>query len=292
MGTLKMSQTESDLKSPTPMPVSIFDCATFIRQKGGYTPAKQYKLKNSLLAGAGFLELANAGDFAANVWNEIPVPHFAVALMAVGGTLALAISAFAFWDAKLSLRNILVLRDERRYLQTQKGDLFEHTQITRDLDSQLNVNFRELGTELVDRIGMDIVMGLGAIMVGIGTFMAIGGANPGVFRASNLLSGYIGNAPVALYGTANAAWSAYVWRRAHRHGLAGVKELKADSIGRVLERRIREVKTHAAINGVTGLVAGGASLVTATLWYGYPILVSRPFFATMSGDIGSDTIVR
>jgi hypothetical protein len=48
-----------------------------------------------------------------------------------------------------------------------------------------------MGTELVDLIGMDIVMGFGAVLVGIGTCMAIGGANPGVFPASDLMSGYI-----------------------------------------------------------------------------------------------------
>jgi hypothetical protein len=84
---------------------------------------------------------------------------------------------------------------------------------------------------------------------------------------------YIGNAPVALYGTVNAIWSAYVWRRAYRHGIAGAKEVEEDTVTHVLKRRLRTVKTHAAINGVTGLIAGGASLVTATLWYGYPILV-------------------
>jgi hypothetical protein len=269
--TSKMSQTESDIESPTPM--SMSDCVTFIRRNGRYNLAKQHRLKNSLLAGVGFLELANAGDFAANVWNEIPVPHFAAALMAVGGTLALAISFFAFKDARLSRCNILLLREERRYLRRQRADYIQDTQIVHYLDSRLDVNFREMGTELVDRIGMDIVMGFGAVLVGIGTFLAIGGANHRVFRASNLLSGYIGNAPVALYGTANAVWSAYVWRRAHRHGIAGAKELKADTIELALKRRVRTVKTHAAINGVIGIVAGAASLVTATLWYGYPILV-------------------
>ena len=275
MGTLKTSITESDLESPTlaPTPTSIPDCVTFIRQRGRYTLAKQYRLKNSLLAGVGFLELANTGDFAANVWNEIPVLPYAAALMAVGGTLALVISLFAFKDVGLSWRNILLLREERRYLRKQRVYYIQDTQIVHYLDSRLDVNFREMGTELVDRIGMDIVMGFGAVLVGIGTLMAIGGANPGVWRASNLLSGYIGNAPVALYGTANAAWSAFVWRRAHRHGITGAKELKADILEGVLKRRVRIVKTHALITGVTGIVAGAASLITATLWYGYPILV-------------------
>ena len=78
---------------------------------------------------------------------------------------------------------------------------------------------------------------------------------------------------MALYGSVNAIWSAYVWRRAYRHGIAGAKEVEEDTVTHVLKRRLRTVKTHAAINGVTGLIAGGASLVTATLWYGYPILV-------------------
>jgi hypothetical protein len=274
-GTLMMSQTENDFESPmlAPIPVSMPDIVTFIKQKGRYNLAKQYRLKNSLLTGVGYLELANAGDFAANVWNEVPVPTYAAALMAVGGTLALSISLFAFKDAELSQRNILLLQEERRYLRTQKADHDQNTQIARYLDSQLNVNFREMGMEFVDRIGMDIMMGFGAVLVGIGTFMAIAGANPTIFMASNLLSGYIGNAPVALYGTVNAAWSAYVWRRAHRHGVAGAKELKVDTVERMLKQRIRTVKTHAAINGVTGIVAGAASLVTATLWYGYPVLV-------------------
>jgi hypothetical protein len=221
----------------------------------------------------GFLELANAGDFAANVWNEIPVPGFAAALMAAGGTLALGISLFAFSDARLSRRNILLLREERCYLRTQKADHVQQTPIARDVQSQLDVNFREMGTELVDRMGMDVVMGFGAIVVGIGTLMAIGGANHAVYHASNLLSGYIGNAPIALYGLANAVWSAYVWRREYRHGIAGAKEPKEDTVERALNRRIRRFKTHSAINGAVGIVAGGASVVTATLWYGYPILV-------------------
>ena len=205
--------------------------------------------------------------------TEVPVPTYAVVLMAVGGPLALAIWFFAFKDARLSWRNILLLREERRYLRKQRADYIQDTQIVHYLDSRLDVNFREMGTGLVDRIGMDTVMGFGAVMVGIGTYMAIGGANPGVFQASNLLSGYIGNVPVALYGTANAVWSAYVWRRAYRHGIAGAKELKADIIELAPKRRVRTVKTHATINGVTGIIAGAASLITATLWYGYPILV-------------------
>jgi hypothetical protein len=60
---------------------------------------------------------------------------------------------------------------------------------------------------VVDRIGMDVLVGFGAAVVGIGTIMAIGGANNHVHSASNLLSGYIGIAPGTFYELANTAWS-------------------------------------------------------------------------------------
>ncbi|PMD17049.1 hypothetical protein NA56DRAFT_579678 [Hyaloscypha hepaticicola] len=259
------------LKTPSVLDTPAFgdrEAAAFVRgKKKGWRLRDQYRLKNSLLFGVGMLELANAGDFAANVWNEIPVPRFAMVLMALGGTLALAISIFAFKDAHLSRENIRNLRAERRFLHTQKADL--GAEVSREVHCQLDINFRELGTEYVDRLGMDIVMGFGSVMVGFGTFLAIDGANPRVFRASNLMSGYIGNAPVALYGLANAAFSVYVWRRAHRHSKAAAKETRSV----VFRRRILRVKTHAAVNAVTGIAAGAASLVTATNWEGYPVLI-------------------
>lgn len=240
--------------------------------KGCYIPAKQFKLRNSLLAGVGFLELANAGDFAANVWNQIPVPRYAIALMAIGGTVALGISTYAFKDALLSWRNVVNLREERHHLQTQKITGSPNGQMVRCLNSLLDVNFREKGTELVDRVSMDLFMGFGAIAVGVGTLIAIDGADRRVWHASNLLSGYIGNAPCALYGIANLAWSAYVWRRALRHKASGANELKGTDVGEMLKRRTDTVKFHAMLNGITGVIAGAASLVTATMWWGYLVL--------------------
>jgi hypothetical protein len=77
---LERSETPSILESPSFDPQSSYDVATFVRQKEGWASKEQYRLKNSLLVGVGLLELANAGDFAANVWNQVPVPHFAAAL--------------------------------------------------------------------------------------------------------------------------------------------------------------------------------------------------------------------
>lgn len=71
------------LKTPSVLDTPAFgdrEAAAFVRGKKGWIPSDQYRLKNSLLFGVGLLELANAGDFAANVWNQIPVPRFAMVL--------------------------------------------------------------------------------------------------------------------------------------------------------------------------------------------------------------------
>jgi len=103
--------------------VSLFtlrsDSATFVRRRGRYVPVAEHALRNSLLASVGYLELANAGDFPANVWNDVPVPRFAMALMALGGAMALGLSYYAFKDAQLSWRNLHLLRAERHRLQTE-----------------------------------------------------------------------------------------------------------------------------------------------------------------------------
>ncbi|RMZ88961.1 hypothetical protein DV736_g3807, partial [Chaetothyriales sp. CBS 134916] len=78
-------------------------------------------------------------------------------------------------------------------------------------------NFREVGWEFCDRMLMDGHNGFAGVIVGMGTTLAIGGANPHVYYASNLLSGYIGNSFNVLYGTINTARSAYRLLRSRRY---------------------------------------------------------------------------
>ncbi|OJZ88685.1 hypothetical protein ASPFODRAFT_129794 [Aspergillus luchuensis CBS 106.47] len=279
--------------------------------------------RNSLLAGVGFLELANAADFAANVWNQIPVPKYAMVFMAIGGPIALLITLVAARDFYLSYTNVQLLLKERRYLRelldsittttttntttqnttttTTNPNTTTHTQAELLLRSRLSVNFRELGTEIVDRILMDALMGFGALLVGTGTIMAIFGANHHVYVASNLLSGYIGNGLAAVFGLVNAIWSVYLvgrfqicWRScqnitntstnttaaATREGNSNIPGDEEDTgIEEVrmyhhpLKLRFRSLQFHALVNGINGLVAGAASMVTATMWYGYVVLV-------------------
>ncbi|OJI91265.1 hypothetical protein ASPTUDRAFT_298492 [Aspergillus tubingensis CBS 134.48] len=273
--------------------------------------------RNSLLAGVGFLELANAADFAANVWNQIPVPKYAMVFMAIGGPIALLITLVAARDFYLSYTNMQLLLKERRYLRelldsittttttTTNTTTTTHTQAELLLRSRLSVNFRELGTEIVDRILMDALMGFGALLVGTGTIMAIFGANHHVYVASNLLSGYIGNGLAAVFGLVNAIWSGYLvgrfqvcWRSCQditntststftsttREGNGNnnnpnpgdeedtcIEEVRM--YHHPLKLRFRSLQFHALVNGINGLVAGAASMVTATMWYGYVVLV-------------------
>ncbi|GKZ19743.1 hypothetical protein AbraIFM66951_009814 [Aspergillus brasiliensis] len=274
--------------------------------KNHFHLSHQPLFRNSLLAGVGFLELANAADFAANVWNQIPVPKYAMVFMAIGGPIALLITLVAARDLYLSYTNAQLLLKERRYLRelldsitttTTTDTQNTQTQAELLLRSRLSVNFRELGTEIVDRILMDALMGFGALLVGTGTIMAIFGANHHVYVASNLLSGYIGNGLAAVFGLVNALWSGYLvirfqvcWGRClgvantttttPTRDVSNVAELTDTDLEtevkmyqHPLRLRFRSLQFHALVNGINGLVAGAASMVTATMWYGYVVLI-------------------
>lgn len=248
------------------------DTVTLVRRRGRFHLQHQRQFRNSLLASVGYLELANAADFAANVWNQIPVPTFAAVLMGIGGACALCMVFAAIQDFRLSMRNVKLLRAEREHL---KRMLHSHkdTRLVRLVESRLGVSDREMGTEVVDRLVMDFLMGFGSVLVGVGTLMAIGGANPRVFKASNLLSGYIGNSLAAMFGLVNAVWSGYLIYRFDQHLKAVRGSLPVDNIRRRLQNRIRRFQWHSFINGLNGLVAGAGSMVTAERWWGYVVLI-------------------
>ncbi|KAF9251088.1 hypothetical protein DTO013E5_2397 [Penicillium roqueforti] len=244
-----------------------------VRRRGRFRLLHQQQFKNSLLASVGYLELANAGDFAANVWNQTPVPKFAAVLMGIGGTLALGMVLVAIHDFRLSWINVKLLRAERAHLQRLRKYHCKNAELARLIDSRLGVGVREIGTEVIDRIVMDVLMGFGSLLVGVGTLMAIGGANPHVFKASNLLSGYIGNGLAAVFGLFNAIWSGYLFHRFHVYNAAVFAREPSDDIRRRLHTRFRGFQWHAIVNGLNGLVAGAASMVTAERWWGYVVLI-------------------
>ncbi|KAL4935404.1 hypothetical protein BDV06DRAFT_207082 [Aspergillus oleicola] len=235
-------------------------------RRGKFRTVGHRALRNNLLAGVGFLELANAGDFAANVWNEIPVPRHAMILMAVGGPIALLVSLVAARDFHLSRKNVVLLYSERKALKSIPYP-------DQKTSAVLGVNFRELGTEVIDRMLVDLFLGIGALLVGTGTIMAIWGENHRVFTASNLLSGFIGNGFAAVFGVFNAFWSGYLVYRLQIRYAACCREAAVQSIRPKLRQRFRRFKWHAGVNGLNGLVAGMASMVTARMWWGYVVLI-------------------
>merc|ERR1711981_558958 len=240
---------------------------------GRYVSIPEQKLRNNLSGAVGYLE------FAANVWNTIPVPTFAAALMGVGGGIAIILSLFAWRDGVKAWRNVRLLRGERAHLKgaakDQNNDQEKATQVIDgyDLDVKIEVNRREMGQEIVDRFAMDVFMGFSSFIVSVGTLLAIGGANPRVFHASNLLSGYIGNSFSAFWGAGNTLWSAYLFRRARRHYVVGTRDLHHDMVKQRLERRTNAVRMHSFLMGVATFVSAPAGIVTAENWQGYPPLI-------------------
>lgn len=223
---------------------------------------------NSLLPAMGYLDFTNALDFPANVWNSMPLPFFAKVLMAIGGSIAILSTFFAFWDLRRSRRNIAMLRHERRKLlkEKTKGGMQQ---------AWLAVNARELGWEYIDRMAMDVFMALAGILVGTGCLMAIRGDIPAVYLASNVLSGYLGNSFVALYALMNISWSVFMWRRAHLVHVAETKvkeKIDAEILGRLREHA-RGHKLYATVSGVTMFVSGVGSEVSSTKWEGYVVLI-------------------
>ncbi|KAG5920618.1 hypothetical protein E4U42_006148 [Claviceps africana] len=241
--------------------------------RGQWLLAPDGHLANNLSWVVGFMELANAGDFAANVWNQVPIPVYAIVFMVLGGTAAGVMSFFAFRDARRACHNVRYLRHHRTLLLDEKRERQRLRAPTLDLDVILAINYRELGTELISRWIMDLLMGFGAILICIGTYLAIGGASPSVYLASNLLSGYVGNTPIALFGLFNCTWAAFLFCKAQSHVTRSRRLLGSCTAAGLVKRRARRVQAYSVINGTATVMGGVASMITATQWWGYVLLI-------------------
>lgn len=266
----------------TPEPLSFENSIRKSSDAAGITlvkRGKKYKLsydgwyRNDLMLLVGYLEFFNALDFPANVWNDIPIPTFAKALMITGGTLILLASTLAAIDLHRSLRNIRKLRKERAYLQDRLKQDQKTGLPTQHWEAWLELNFREVGWEIFDRFLMDSFVGFSSILVGPGTIMAVAGADPRVFRASNYMSGYVGNSFVAAYGLINSFWAAYLFVRATRHKRFVLQFINDRSLKRKANIIFKRHQIYAGLNGFTLLVSGAGSMISATMWQGYVVLI-------------------
>ncbi|RSM02420.1 hypothetical protein CDV31_010922 [Fusarium ambrosium] len=263
------SQDESDPEFSLAGPKSL----VAVKKGTRWTQHDSPRLQNNLLGAVGFLELANAGDFAANVWNDTPVPVYAVVLMAIGGFTALVFSVFAFIDSRRAWANISFLRSQRKLLEDEKARRITDSQSTQELDVLLEITIRELRIEIINRWAMDVLLGGGAVLIGTGTFMAIGGSNRRVWLASNILSGYLGNAPIAAFGLISATWAVIVWKKMRHHSLAAGKVLKGAPALPLIKRRCFNLQLFYVVNGIATILGGVGSMLTAERWWGYVILI-------------------
>lgn len=257
---------------PTELSVPGPDSVTLAKKRSQWTCIDDNRLRNNLFAAVGFLELANAGDFAANVWNDVPVPIYAIVFMAIGGTSAFVLSICAFFDSRKAWRNIKFLRQQKQYLETEKENLPAGAD-SRGLDVFIEITTRELRIEIINRWAMDLLMGGGAMLISIGTYMAIGGANRKVWHASNILSGYLGNAPIALFGLISAIWASMVVSKMRSHVTVAKKELQGSPSLSLLKQRCFNVQLFFILNGIANVLGGVGSMITAERWWGYCILI-------------------
>ncbi|KAH7230731.1 hypothetical protein B0J15DRAFT_506251 [Fusarium solani] len=262
-------QDESDPEFSLAGPKSL----VAVKKGTRWTQCDSPRLRNNLLGAVGFLELANAGDFAANVWNDTPVPVHAVVLMAIGGFTALVFSVFAFIDSRRAWANISFLHSQRKLLEDEKARRVTDSRPTQEIDVLLEITIRELRIEIINRWAMDVLLGGGAVLIGTGTFMAIGGANRRVWLASNILSGYLGNAPIAAFGLISATWAVIVWKKMRHHRLAAEKALKGAPALSLIKRRCFNLQLFYVINGIATILGGVGSMLTAERWWGYVILI-------------------
>ncbi|KAM0344958.1 hypothetical protein ACHAPU_007092 [Fusarium lateritium] len=257
---------------PTELSLPGLDIVTLTKGRSGWSCTQNTRLRNNLFAAVGFLELANAGDFAANVWNETPVPIYAIVFMAIGGCSAFVLSICSFFDSRKAWRNIQFLRQQRQLSKTQKQNLDTNSS-SRGLDVLTEITTHELRVEIINRYVMDLLMGGGAMLISIGTFMAIGGANERLWLASNILSGYLGNAPIALYGLVSSIWAALVVIKMRNHLVAARKELQGSPSLPILKQRCFNVQVFFGLNGTANIVGGIGSMLTAERWWAYVILI-------------------
>ena len=270
IGDIELRQLPDKSEVGTPRtPVSPYNLGEQRR-----TPENLYGYRNNLLLAVGFLDLANAMDFPANVWNERVLPIYAKVLMGLGGSIIILASSIAICDFIRCLRNVRFLHRERHWLKEQERAA-DTPEERRTVKAWLLINRRELGWEYFDRMSLDVCMGISAVLVGPGTLLAIRGDIHPIWRASNLLSGYVGNSFMPVNATIITIWNFYMWQCAYRHRLAINKiaaSLEPSIIHSLLGRAVKH-QMYAMLIGLSMWVTAVGSMMSATMWHGYVVLI-------------------
>ncbi|PKX96301.1 uncharacterized protein P174DRAFT_457104 [Aspergillus novofumigatus IBT 16806] len=239
------SASEPELKtSSISHPTSTMSSTSTLTQP---SPTVTLTLKNERLhlssSTSQYKDILLASDFAANVWNEVPLPTHAKICMGIFGPIVLLMTIFTARDFALSYANVLLLLSEQEALRSsQHATTSLPEKREKEREGILGVNTRELLTKLMDCILMDVLLGAGDLLVSTGTIMAIFSNNR--TQRVRVVTGAAGHAP-----------------------LLGEREQRR------VTARYRMLQWHGAMNGLNGLVAGMASMVTAKMWWGYVVLV-------------------
>ena len=245
------------------------------------------------------VELDNFGDIGSTPLFPAPLSPAAFAVLPLGGLACLWLGAKpALEDVVDGVRNLKVLRAEAGLLRRQIADheaqlhagndgwaeSFTLQKRLRGLRTRLALCMREQGNESVDRVIGGGLVAPGALLTAMGTFATpgfIAGAHSATAATmATLLAGFVGNAPVALYGAINACFHTHRAYQAHRrlrilqgHDFNNLWRDEPTDVNALLQNRQRMMRTGAALKAVASLGISAGAMLTAVGPFGYAVLL-------------------
>ena len=251
-------------------------------------------------------ELDNFGDIGSTPLFNPPFPIPVYGVLGLGGIACLWFGAVpAIQDVVEGRRNLRVLRGEEKFIDERRAqvidDLFAatpevHTARARQRELlRLAIHHaqckRERESELLDRIVSGLLIAPGAILTGLGTFVTPGfvfGAHSALAGTiANLLTGFVGNGPIAAYAVINAGYNSHKTIQAHRR----LRLMRRYNLNRIwgdeidvdgqLRHRLRLIRNTAACKSVSSFGIGVGGVLTALTPFGYAVLL--PFAIMRAG---------
>lgn len=245
------------------------------------------------------VELDNFGDIGATPLFPTPLSPAAYFVLPVGGLACLYLGAKpALEDLVDGVRNLKVLRAEgsllRRQIDHHESQLrsgtfswaesFTLEKRLRGLRTRLTLCQREAGNEAVDRVVGGGLIFPGATITAIGTFVTPGFItsthSAAAATVATLFAGFVGNAPLALYGVINGVFHARRAVVAHRrlralkgHDFNGLWHDEPTDVNALLQNRQRLMRNMALLKAGSSMGIGAGALLTAVGPFGYAILL-------------------
>ena len=251
-------------------------------------------------------ELDNFGDIGATPLFHPPLPIPVYGILGIGGVLCLWFGARpALEDVIEGRRNLKVLKGEEKFITERRAevidDLFafspsEHTVHVRQRELlRLAIHHaqcrRERESEILDRMVSGILIAPGSVLTAIGTFLTPGfifGAHSATASVlANLLTGFVGNGPIAAYAAINAGYNSHKTLQANRR-LRLIKQYDLNRLWRddvdvnhAVRHRVRLIRNTAACKAVSSAGIGVGGILTAITPFGYAVLL--PFALARGG---------